>query len=209
LLRDLLDGRTNHALVRWAIPILQPVVFLVLVNVLLYPLIWLKLEVRMDWRPVSGILARRSGAEGSCMRSLRFILVFAISWSLAVLPLAGSMAMAEADHTAMPGASNMTMAEAGNMSMPDAGHMAMADSTRGASEFTIGPAHECCDKDQAPADHMKNCQAAAACAKCFNFFDALLSAPITHPPLIKAEAWITIPAVFSSPHHLPFRPPRT
>lgn len=134
------------------------------------------------------------------MRLLRLILVFAIGWSLALLPLASNMAMAEAGHMAMP--------EAGNMNMPEAGHMAEADSTLGVSDFTIGATHDCCEKDQAPADHMKNCQAAAACAKCFNFFDALISAPIIHPPLIQAETWLTLPAVFSSPNHLPFRPPR-
>ena len=126
------------------------------------------------------------------MRLFRFILIFATVWSLILLPIAG----------------NVAMAQAGHITMPEAGNMAMADSPPGVSEFTIGPAHDCCEKDQAPADHMKNCQAAAACAKCFNFFDALLSAPIIHPPLIKAEAWIALPAVFSSPHHLPFRPPR-
>lgn len=134
------------------------------------------------------------------MRWLRLILVFAIGWSLALLPLTSNMAMAEAGH--------MVMAEAGNMTMPETQHMAMADSARGLSEVTIGPAHDCCAKDQAPADHMKNCQAAAACAKCFNFFGALLSAPVIHPPLIKAELWLTPLAIFSSPHHLPFRPPR-
>jgi hypothetical protein len=141
------------------------------------------------------------------MRLLRLILVFAIGWSLALLPLAGNMAMADAGHMTMPEASGMTMAEAGDMSMPHAEHIAEADSTPGVSEFTIGSTHDCCDKDQAPADHMKNCQAAAACAKCFNFFDALLSVPIIHPPLIKAEAWLTLPAIFSPPNHLPFRPP--
>jgi hypothetical protein len=141
------------------------------------------------------------------MRLLRFILVFAISWSLAVLPVAGSMAMAEAHDMAMPETGDMTTAEASHMTMSDA-HMAMADSSGSSSEVTIEAAHDCCQKDQAPADHMKNCQAAAACAKCFNFFSALLSAPMIHPPLIKADPWITVPAVFSSPHHLPFRPPR-
>lgn len=126
------------------------------------------------------------------MRLLRFTLVFAICWSVALLPLAGTIAMAQA----------------GNMTMSETGDMAMVDSAPRLSELTIGSAHDCCEKDQAPVDHMKNCQAASACAKCFNFFYALLSAPIIHPPLIKAEALIIVPAAFSSPHHLPFRPPR-
>jgi hypothetical protein len=141
------------------------------------------------------------------MRLLRFLLVFSISWSLAVLPLAASMPMAEAHNMAMPETGDMTMAEAGHLTM-SGGHMAMADSIGSSSEVTIEAAHDCCQKDQAPADHMKNCQAAAACAKCFNFFGALLSVPMIHPPLIKAEPWTIMPAVFSSPHHLPFRPPR-
>lgn len=141
------------------------------------------------------------------MRLLRLILVFAIGWSLAVLPLAGNMAMAEPGHMAMPETGNSAMAQMSNMTMPEVGHMAKVASTPDFSEFTIASTHDCCDKDQAPAEHMKNCQAAAACAKCFNFFDALLSAPSVHPPLIKAEAWVTLPAIFSSPNHLPFRPP--
>ena len=141
------------------------------------------------------------------MRLLRLILVFAIGWSLALLPLTGNMAMAETGHMAMPEASNSAMAPMTNMAMPEAEHTAKTDSAAGVSEFTIETTHDCCDKNQAPAEHMKNCQAAAACAKCFNFFDALLSAPVIHPPLIEAEAWVTLPAIFSSPNHLPFRPP--
>lgn len=134
------------------------------------------------------------------MQLLRLILVFAIGWSIALLPIAGSMAMAETGYMAMP--------EAGNMAMPEAGHMAQADSTSGVSEFTVSSAHGCCENDQAPADHMRNCQAAAACAKCFNYFDALFSAPNIHPPVIEPEPSLIQPAIYVSPNQLPFRPPR-
>ena len=141
------------------------------------------------------------------MRLLRLILIFAIGWSVAMLPLTGNIPMAEADHMAMPEAGNMVMAEGGNLSVSEVGHMGRADNAPGISEFLIGPTHDCCDQDQAPADHMKNCQV-AACAKCVNFFYTLLSAPIIHPSLDKAEAWLTPPEVFSLPYHLPYRPPR-
>ena len=141
------------------------------------------------------------------MRLLRLIMIFAIGWSVAMLPLAGSMAMAESGHTAMPEAGNMSMVEAGNMAVPEAGRMGKARGMPGVAELVMAATHDCCDQDQAPSGHMKNCQV-AACAKCVNFFYTQISGPIIHPSLVKAEAWLTPPEVFSLPYHLPYRPPR-
>lgn len=111
------------------------------------------------------------------MHLLRLMLVFAISCSVALVPLAGSVAMA-------------------------------TDSTPAVTEAMVGAAHDCCDHDQAPVDLMKDCHASAACAKCFNFFDALSYSPSIYPPVIEQEPSLIQPATYVSPNHLPFRPPR-
>lgn len=92
---------------------------------------------------------------------------------------------------------------------PLSGRVAMAmDSSPAVSEVTVGAVHDCCEPDQAPVDLMKDCQASAACAKCFNFFDALFSSPSIYPPVIEPEPSVIEAAIYASPNHLPYRPPR-
>lgn len=111
------------------------------------------------------------------MHVLRLVVVFAISCSLVLVPLAGSVAIA-------------------------------AGSSSAVSELAVGATHDCCDHDQAPVDVMKDCQASAACAKCFNFFETLFFSPTIHPPVIELEPNVIEAAIYASPNHPPFRPPR-
>jgi hypothetical protein len=74
----------------------------------------------------------------------------------------------------------------------------------------VASAHDCCDDEGMPADHvMKDCQASAGCAtKCFNVYgDAFSSATIV-PSIGGTEAPFVSKPFYSQTASPPFRPPR-
>src|SRR5262245_43192560 len=94
--------------------------------------------------------------------------------------------------------------------LPMAGAFAIPSDAPMASDVGVGPAHDCCDHESTPADHvMKECLASAGCtAKCFNFYAVVFSGVAVPSPTGGAE-----PLFVSNPFHSqtaspPYRPPR-
>ena len=79
-----------------------------------------------------------------------------------------------------------------------------------ASEVMVASAHDCCDHQSMPADHvMKECQAAAGCtAKCFNFYAVVFSGVAIPSPIGGTESHFVSHAFHSETASPPFRPPR-
>jgi hypothetical protein len=93
---------------------------------------------------------------------------------------------------------------------PVAGAFAMQKDAMTASNEVAASAHDCCDSEGMPADHvMKDCQASAGCAtKCFNVYgDAFSSATIV-PSIGGTEAPFVSKPFYSQTASPPFRPPR-
>jgi len=94
--------------------------------------------------------------------------------------------------------------------LPMTGGFALQKNDVTASEVVVASAHDCCDDEGMPVDHMmKDCHAAAGCAsKCFSLYDAMLSSPIIHPSVTGAELSFAIKIFRPQDGNLPFRPPR-
>jgi hypothetical protein len=94
--------------------------------------------------------------------------------------------------------------------MPMAGAFAVPSDEPTASEVVVASAHDCCDHESMPADHvMKDCQAAAGCtAKCFNFYALVFSGVAVPPPSGGTESRFVSNPFHSETASPPFRPPR-
>jgi hypothetical protein len=92
---------------------------------------------------------------------------------------------------------------------PGAGAFAMQKDEITASSV-VASAHDCCDDEGMPADHlMKDCQASAGCAtKCFNVYGELFSSATIVPPIGGTEAPFVSKPFYSQTTRPPFRPPR-
>jgi hypothetical protein len=93
---------------------------------------------------------------------------------------------------------------------PVAGAFALQTGEPTASNEVVASAHDCCDDEGMPADHvMKECQASAGCtAKCFSFY-ALEFSSVTFPSLIGGtKSYFASNALCSQAASPPFRPPR-
>jgi hypothetical protein len=93
---------------------------------------------------------------------------------------------------------------------PVAGAFAMQTDEVTASNLVVASAHDCCDDEGMPADHvMKDCQASAGCAaKCFSFY-ALEFSSATFPSSIGGtKSYFVSNALCSQTSSPPFRPPR-
>jgi hypothetical protein len=93
---------------------------------------------------------------------------------------------------------------------PAAGVFAMQKDEVTASNVVVASAHDCCDDEGMPADHvMKDCQASAGCAtKCFNVYGELFSSATMVPPIGGTEAPFVSKPFYSQTTSPPFRPPR-
>ena len=94
--------------------------------------------------------------------------------------------------------------------LPMAGAFAVPDDEPMASEVVVASAHDCCDHESMPADHMmKECQASAGCAaKCFNFYAVTFSG-VAIPSLIGGtESRFVSNPFYSQTASPPYRPPR-
>jgi len=112
------------------------------------------------------------------MRIGRTILAFLVALSLAMLPMAGPVAVPRDEPTV--------------------------------SEAVVASAHDCCDHESMPADHvMKECQASAGClAKCFNFYAVVFSGVAIPSPIGGTESRFVSHPFHSETASPPFRPPR-
>ena len=93
---------------------------------------------------------------------------------------------------------------------PVAGAFAMQKDEVTASSAVVVSAHDCCDDETMPADHvMKDCQAAAGCtAKCFNFYAVVFSGMAIPSPIGGMESRFVSNPFYSQTASPPFRPPR-
>jgi hypothetical protein len=93
---------------------------------------------------------------------------------------------------------------------PVAGAFAMQKDAVTASNEVVASAHECCDDEGMPAEHvMKECQASAGCtAKCFNFYAVIFSDVAMPPPIGGTESCFVSNPFYSQTSSPPFRPPR-
>jgi len=94
--------------------------------------------------------------------------------------------------------------------LPVAGAVAVPMDEMTVSDEVVASAHDCCDHEGMPADHLiKECQASAGCAsKCFSLYDPMFSSPMIHPPVAGAEPSFATKAFRSQEGNPPFRPPR-
>src|SRR6266436_1866143 len=93
---------------------------------------------------------------------------------------------------------------------PVAGAFVMQKDEVTASNVVVASAHDCCDDEGMPADHvMKDCQASAGCTtKCFNVYGELFSSAMIVPPNGGTEAPFVSKPFYSQTTSPPFRPPR-
>jgi hypothetical protein len=93
---------------------------------------------------------------------------------------------------------------------PVAGAFALQMSELTASTEVVASAHDCCDDEGMPADHMmKDCQASAGCAaKCFSFYALEFSSATFPSPIGGTKSYSASNALWSQTGSPPFRPPR-
>jgi len=93
---------------------------------------------------------------------------------------------------------------------PLAGAFAVPSDEPTASDVMVASAHDCCDHESMPADHvMKDCQASAGCTtKCFNFYAVVFSGVAIPSPIGGTESHFVSHAFHSETASPPFRPPR-
>jgi hypothetical protein len=93
---------------------------------------------------------------------------------------------------------------------PVAGAFAMQKDEVTASNVVVASAHDCCDDEGMPADHvMKDCQASAGCtAKCFSFYALEFSAATLPSPIGGTKSYFASSPFYSQTGSPPFRPPR-
>jgi hypothetical protein len=79
-----------------------------------------------------------------------------------------------------------------------------------ASDVVVASAHDCCDHESMPADHvMKECHASAGCtAKCFNFYAVVFSGVTIPSPIGGTESHFVCNPFHSQTASPPYRPPR-
>ena len=94
--------------------------------------------------------------------------------------------------------------------LPLAGAFAVPGDEPMASDVVVASAHDCCDHESMPADHvMKECQAAAGCsAKCFNFYAVVFSGVAIPSPTGGTESRFASNPFYSQTASPPYRPPR-
>jgi hypothetical protein len=94
--------------------------------------------------------------------------------------------------------------------LPVAGAFAVPSDEPMASDVVVASAHDCCDHESTPADHMmKECQASAGCAaKCFNVYALVFSGVTIPSPIGGTEAHFVSNPFHSQTASPPYRPPR-
>jgi hypothetical protein len=94
--------------------------------------------------------------------------------------------------------------------LPMAGAFAVPGDEPMASDVVDASAHDCCDHESTPADHvMKECQASAGCtAKCFNFYALVFSGVTILSPIGGTESHFVSNPFYSHTASPPYRPPR-
>lgn len=140
------------------------------------------------------------GAYAIIMRIAQTILAVVIAFAVALLPAAGSMALAaKATEAAVSAAAG---------AVPDCAHhhaRAPADSSKAIADDASNTRDDC-----PPAKAMDDCGKMASCARCFLTVLPRLAPQIAHPmeqfALLSWPVWELVPPALSSP---PFRPPRS
>src|SRR6266540_6549310 len=91
-----------------------------------------------------------------------------------------------------------------------AGAFAVPSDEPTVSDAAVASAHDCCDHESMPADHvMKDCQASADCiAKCFNFYAVVFSGMAIPSPIGGMESRFVSNPFYSQTATPPYRPPR-
>ena len=94
--------------------------------------------------------------------------------------------------------------------LPMAGAFAVPSDEPMASDVVVASAHDCCDHESMPADHvMKECQASAGCtAKCFNVYALVFSGVTIPSPICGTESHFVSNPFCSQTASPPYRPPR-
>ena len=94
--------------------------------------------------------------------------------------------------------------------LPMAGAFAVPSDEPMVSDVVVASAHDCCDHESTPADHMmKECQASAGCtAKCFNFYAVVFSGVTIPSPIGGTESHFVCNPFHSQTASPPYRPPR-
>lgn len=94
--------------------------------------------------------------------------------------------------------------------LPVAGAFAVPGDEPMASDVMVASAHDCCDPESTPADHvMKECHASAGCtAKCFTFYAVIFSEAAMPSPGGGTESGFVGNPFYSQTASPPYRPPR-
>src|SRR5262245_37187151 len=94
--------------------------------------------------------------------------------------------------------------------LPAAGAFAVPSDEPIASDVVVASAHDCCDHESTPSDHMmKECQAFAGCAaKCFNVYALVFSGVTIPSPIGGTESHFVSNPFHSQTASPPYRPPR-
>ena len=94
--------------------------------------------------------------------------------------------------------------------LPLAGALAVPSDEPMISDIVVASAHDCCDHESMPADHvMKDCQASAGCTtKCFNFYAVVFSGVAIPSPIGGTESRFVSKPFYSLTASPPYRPPR-
>ena len=94
--------------------------------------------------------------------------------------------------------------------LPMAGAFAVPSDEPMVSDVVVASAHDCCDHESTPADHMmKECQASAGCAaKCFSVVALVFSGVAISSPIGGTQSHFASNPFYSQTASPPYRPPR-